>query len=368
MFESGPYEYNNVPSLDASQDEKDQNWRLWAAREIQQRVLLAHYVLDGLISQMTGEPTSTSHATNKLLLPSCEKSFDAASADDWIKSMQSQASNKLSFQKLLRLLFSSSSDFPYTEQRFTAFSFKLLLEGIQSLTIDCDGDVSAVGIPGKTEIQSALCQLYQHIMNNSHLSNSDRFETLLRWHTICLDLSINSTMLCRHICNRIGIEQHLWKRNKEGLAGLDICQWATTVNARRALLHAIAIQELIEKLPRGRAHAIHMPSSLFSAATVYAMFSLAGVNVVKVPSTIVWMDVLLDLNSYSFNPPQLLNTSLASDTARFIRQEPLFSIAPNQNLLYQLNSVHKLFHCLATQWGIASDMENIVEQWIRFCR
>jgi hypothetical protein len=368
MVDCEPYDLSKLPSLEMPAEEKEKQWRIWASREIQQRALLAHYALDGLISQMTGEPTSTRHATNKLVIPSCECAFEAATADCWIKHMQPQSFPKPSFQRLLHQLFRPSTDSIYTGHAFTAFSFRMMLEGLQSLSTDCEGDVSAVGIPSRTEIQGALCQLYQHVTKNPHLLNPDRLETLLRLHTICLDMNINSTLLCRHLCHRMDVEQHLWKKKKEELSDLDICRWVVTSKARKALLHAIAIQEIVEELPRGRAHAIHMPSSLFSAATIYATFSLAGVNIVKVPSTIVWTEVLLDLNEYSFNPPQLLNTASASDTIRFIRQEPLFGAASNRNLLYQLNSVDKLFHCLSSQWGIAIDKEKVIEQWITFCR
>jgi hypothetical protein len=35
-----------------------------------------------------------------------------------------------------------------------------------------------------------------------------------------------------------------------------------------------------------------------------------------------------------------------------------------KNLLYELNSMQKLFRCLSSQWGIAHDMEDIVDQWM----
>jgi hypothetical protein len=368
MIDSNPYNFNNLPALDAPADEKERQWHIWVAREIQQRALLAHYILDGLISHMTGLPTSTRHATNPLIISSCECAFEAATADKWITHMRSQSSDKPSFRPLLRLLFENTAECPYIDHSFTAFSFRVLLEGVQSLIADCDGDASAVGVPSKSEVQGALSRLYQNIMSNVHLSSADRFETLLRWHSICLDTIINTSLLCRHICNRLNVEQHLWKGGKECLPSFDIYNWTTTHDARKALLHAIAIQEIVEQLPRGRAHAIHMPSALFSAATIYATFSLATVHTVKAPSTVVWHDVLLDVDQPYFTLAEMSNPALGSDTVRFIRGEPFFSIVSNRNLLYELNSIQKLFRCLSSQWGIAFDMEEVVDQWIKVCR
>jgi hypothetical protein len=368
MVDSDPYHATSVPSLDMPEDEKDRQWRIWAAREHQQRALLAHYVLDGLISSLTGEPTSTRHATNKLVIPSCECAFEAVTADEWIAHMRSKPSERPTFQQLLHRLFRPSDVSPYIDHTFTAFSFRVLLEGLQSLIADCDGDASAVGVPSKTEVQSALNQLYQHVMNNPHIPNADRLETLLRWHTISLDMIIDSSILCKQLCNRLDVEQHIWKGGKEGLPDLDICRWAATSDARKALLHAIAIQDIVEELPRGRAHALHMPSSLFSAATMYATFSLSAKHTVKVPSRVVWSDILLDVDQHAFALVEMSNPALASDTVRFIREEPLFGMGSNRNLLYQLNSIQKLFRCLYSQWGIAFDMEAVVDQWIRVCR
>jgi hypothetical protein len=368
MVDSDAYNLDDLPSLDAPADEKDRQWRIWASREIQQRALLAHYILDGLISQMTGEPTSTRHATSQLVIPSCECAFEAATADEWITHMRSQSSDKPTFRYLLRLLFGNATGSPYIDHTFTAFSFRVLLEGLQSLIADCDGDASAIGVPSRTDVQNALGHLYQNVMSNVHLSSDDRLETLLRWHTICLDTIVDSSLLCRHLCNHLAVKQHLWRGGKKVLTGFDVCQWATTNNARKALLHAIAIQGIVETLPRGRAHAIHMPSALFSAATMYATFSLANVHTVKVPSTVVWHDALLDLEQPYFTLAELSNPALGSDTVRFIRGESVFGIGLNRNLLYELNSIQKLFRCLSSQWGIAFDMETVLDQWIKVFR
>jgi hypothetical protein len=101
----------------------------------------------------------------------------------------------------------------------------------------------------------------------------------------------------------------------------DLIRWANTDDGRRALLRAVAIQDIIKRLPRGRAHAIHMPSSLFAAATVYSVFSLARLVTVKLLSAIDWKDVLFTTNDTSMNLAELSGGAISPDTTRYIRGE-----------------------------------------------
>lgn len=160
----------------------------------------------------------------------------------------------------------------------------------------------------------------------------------------------------------------------------DMVSWANTEDARRALVHAIAIQEIVEQLPRGRAHVIHIPSSLFASATVYCVFSLAGQTMVGLPGTVDWMSVLStgyeNLGVGVRNGMGVGEESDVVETRKYIRGEFLGGgvggrkggrEGASKNLLYELNSMQKLFRCLSSQWGIAFDMEDVIDQWISLC-
>jgi hypothetical protein len=165
---------------------------------------------------------------------------------------------------------------------------------------------------------------------------------------------------------RYGITQYVYPGRDTKKLELDLVSWANTEDARRALLHAVAIQEIVEQLPRGRAHIIHIPSSLFASAIAYCVFSLAGLTTVNLPSTVDWQSVL----SSGYESFPILGTSEIngpSETRRYIRGEFASSFGgagTAKNLLYELNSMQKLFRCLSSQWGIAYDMEDIVDQWM----
>jgi hypothetical protein len=353
LADSGEYSMDGLPSLDAPDAEKDRRWRTWAAKEIQQRALLGHYLLDGLISRMPGKVPSARHA--------------AKTANEWLTNMRSQETVQLSFRSIFRSLYSPTEQIPRI--RISTFSLRVVLEGIQSLVAGSDSDdVPCMGTPTKAELRRALALLRESITNSRNISDAERLETFLRWHTICLDICKDSSMLCRAVCSRYGIDQHV-VGGKDALPSkpeIDLVSWVNTEDARRALLHAAAIQEIVEALPRGRAQVIHMPSSLFASATIYCVFSLGELTSVNIPRSIDWKTVL-SMNFEACSRPGQPDSISESETKRYMRGE--YSPASGaqgdaKNLLYELNSMQKLFRCLCSQWGIAYDMEDVVGQWI----
>lgn len=221
-------------------------WRRWAAKEIQQRALLGHYLVDGLISRMSGEIPSVRHAANQLGLPSTEAAFEARTADEWITVMHSQDRHptQYSFRKIISSLFNhqAAGQVPSMPPNLSAFSLRVILEGLQSLVSDCDSDdVALVGVPSKFELRRALAQIHEKISASPSLSEPERLEIFLRWHTICLDACKDSSLLCRSVCSRYGVAQHVCPGRDTKKPELDLVSWANTEDARRALLHAIAI-------------------------------------------------------------------------------------------------------------------------------
>lgn len=377
MFDSEPYGMENLPQSSASQAEKDQQWRSWVCREIQQRALLAHYMLDGLIAQMSGKATTIRHTSNRLTLLANEAAFTAGTADEWLNLMHSQPATQPTFRSIFHFLFSPLNDRRWLNYSYSTISQRVLLEGVQSLLSDCDENgEAAVGLPSKNEIRRSLARIHESISQNISLSSADRLETLLRWHVISLDAIANTPLLGKSICRRYNIQQHIWANVKAVRPGPDLTTWAQSADARHAMLHAVAIQDIVEQLPRGRAHAIHFPSSLLAAATVYTLFLLAGTATVKLPSTVDWADVVYPTNDPCVVLAEMAGTVFSSDTARYIRGEPMSSdlngtsasgMSATRNLLYEFNSMQKLFGCLKTQWGIAGDMEQVIDSWITLC-
>ena len=370
MFETIMSTTIDAPSPDDPEAEKMHRWKLWAAREIQLRALLAHYVLDGQISQYSGSPTCARHAANPLGLPCSDSTFGANSVDEWITQMDATRQPETSFREIFCSLFYTQSAFQDIGQAMSSFSSRILLEGLRSLILeDNEAGGPVVGTPIRHEICTALGHLYGYIQRNTHFSTADRSEALIRWHAISLDLATESTQLCRKLCHQLGIKQNIFGGAKKDRHTFDAKIWITTVDARRALLHAVAIHEIAEGLPIGRSRAIHIPSSLFAAATVYCAFALAGASVLTLPYIAEWenfVDVYMNLTP---NGPLTSSSGTGSDVKDFLFGLHPLTNAPSitRNMLYDLNLLQMFLRFSSQQWGVCSEMESLLGQWISLC-
>jgi hypothetical protein len=370
MFETGTATTIDIPSLDHPEAEKVHRWKLWAAREIQLRALLGHYVLDGQISQFSGDPTCARHAANPLGLPSSDSAFGANTVDEWITQMNAKRQHQTSFRAIFCLLFYTPNIFQDLDQDMSSFSIRILLEGLKSLILeDNEAGGPAVGTPTRHDTCRALGHLYGYIQRNTHFSTADRSETLIRWHAISLDSATESTQLCRKLCHQLGIKQNIFGGAKKGMYAFDAKTWINTIDARRALLHAVAIHEIAEGLPIGRSRAIHIPSSLFAAATVYCAFALAGASVLTLPYIAEWENVMtVDMN-LTPNGPLTPSSGTGFDVKDFLYGVHPLTNAPSmtRNILYDLNLLQMFLRFSAQQWGVCSEMESVLEQWISLC-
>jgi hypothetical protein len=370
MFETGIATAIDIPSLDDPEAEKVHRWKLWAAREIQLRALLGHYVLDGQISQFSGDPTCARHAANPLGLPSSDSAFEANTVDEWITEMNATRQQQTSFRSIICSLFYAPNVFQDLHQAMSSFSIRILLEGLKSLILeDKEAGGPAVGAPTRHDICKALGNLYGYIQSSTHLSTADRAETLIRWHAISLDLAAESTQLCRKLCHQLGIKQRIFGGAKKDTRTFDAKTWINTIDARRALLHAVAIHEIAEGLPIGRSRAIHIPSSLFAAATVYCAFALAGASVLTLPYVRDWENVMAtDLDSTP-NGPLTPSSRTGSDLKDFLYGVYPLTNGPSitRNILYDLNLLQMFLRFSSQQWGVCSEMEKVLEQWISLC-
>jgi hypothetical protein len=370
MFEIGTDTMTDIPSSDDPEAEKVHRWKLWAAREIQLRAVLGHYVLDGQISQFSGDPTCARHAANPLGLPSSDSAFEASTVDDWIAQMNAAGQHQTSFRAIFSSMFYTPNVFRDLDKALSSFSICILLEGLKSLILeDNEAAGPAIGIPSRHDICRTLGHLYGCIKRNTNLSTADRSEALIRWHAISLDLATESTQLCRKLCHQLSIKQNIFGGAKKDRYTFDAKNWVNAIDARRALLHAVAIQEVAEGLPIGRSRAIHIPSSLFAAATVYCAFALAGASVLTLPYIAEWENVMaLEMNSIP-SGPLTPNSGTGSEIKDFLYgiHPPTEAPSMTRNILYDLNLLQMFLHFSSQQWGVCSEMEKVLEQWISLC-
>lgn len=349
-----------VPPLDASDAEKVEAWKVWMAHEVQNRAVLGHYILDGYIAQFSGNSSCVRHVTNPLYQPSSDDTFMARNADDWIREMAKPNSVALSFREIFVMLFSPES--LMSTISISSFSIRVLLEGLQSLVSDAhEANGTAIGTPSKAEISQALLRLYKEQLHPEDTHSVETLELLIRWHSICLDLASPTTKLCRNMCASYFIQQQLHDGSDLVDINFDLARWNKTPDARRALLHSMAIQDIIERLPLGRSHVLHLPAAVFAASTIYSGFCLGGASSVFYPNQFRWEDV------WSYDAAN------ASQTIRI--QEPIIVTflqgrycseppgSTSKNLIYDLNSLQVILKSLS-RWGISHEMDIILQGWI----
>jgi hypothetical protein len=262
-------------------------WRGWIARESQLRSLLGMYILDGVISQYSGNPTFAQHMANQLPMPSDELAFSAISASEWLeRQLQLDTyQSSLRFCDVFRVFF-------YPEEKLdnsrppdlTFLALKVILEGLKSLVAESSRvEPHPVGVPSPEEINVVLDRIRGYIIAHSRLTLLERQTAMLRWHAICLDTWKVAARGARRLCFSHGITQHIFGGCERYETDIDPQRHIDKEDARRTLLHAREIQHIASQLPLGLAHDPHVPGAVFAAATTYAAFALAGKSRILFP-------------------------------------------------------------------------------------
>lgn len=362
MF-STSHSKSTVPPLSAPEEEKVESWKTWAALEVRNRSVLGHYVLDGHISHFSGYPACYRHTTNPFPLPASDAAFEATTADAWIGEMSGQDTIKTSFREAFLSVFSLKPPLA-TNITLSNFALRIILEGLRSLVAEAHEveGTTAIGTPVKSDIIGALLRFYHHHLESSDAS-VDRMELLIRWHSICIDIAAPSTALYRQICSKYGIQQSLHSPIRQDLTGLDLVSWSQSPDGLRALLHATAIQEIVEAMPLRRLHAIHLPSAIFSVATIYSARCLAGIHSISVPRNVRW-EALWDV--------KIADTSHVKNARDIALQDFLHARhsvfngfnSHTKNLMYELNSLQVTLSSISSRWGVSYEMDDVLQKWM----
>ncbi|KAJ5144200.1 uncharacterized protein N7515_002987 [Penicillium bovifimosum] len=357
-----------LPAADDSPDIISDAWSIWIARETRLRTLLGLYIVDGVVSQFSGNPTFARHMANPLALPSNEKAFQALSAGEWIGIMHQNAvssGSNIRFCDVFRSLFSTDERASTLTPRcgISLFHHKVILEGIRSLVADANRtDPPPVGVPTKAEISQTMNRLRAHIVGEEILSPTEQLVALLQWHTIALDLVVSTARGTRRMCYMHGISQRIFGGDSRDETDIDPRRWAQSKSARIALLHASQIQDLATRLPLGMAYDVNVPGAVFAAATTYSAFALAGAGKVVLPSMVDWEAVI---HSTAADPPSSGGSS-TQETLAFI-DGTFYVRGLLRDLSYELTSIRSLLRGLSLHWGVAQEMEEVVNAWIERC-
>jgi hypothetical protein len=354
--------------LNVTKEILTENWRRWAAHETQLRALLGHYILDSQITYYNGGPSGQRHTSNSLRTPCDNVVFEASTVGEWLSAKKNAPVRSTTFAELFNILFSPEVVCEYLKSQLSSLAANVLLEGLKSLMMESDevkGRV--VGVPTKYEISDALARLHQCIEASRQMSTLDHGNVLLRWHSVCLEAATDSVALCCQMCTDFNIEQKVFGlTNYKKRKFINLKEWTGTIGARRALLHAIAIWDILQDLPLGRLQLINVPASIFTAAMIYCAYCIAGVSIVQAPAVKNWQVVT------AADPESSANGAVSADfeVANFLtKQHDALRLpgTPVRNLLYDLNSLPMYLRNLSKPWGVAATMAEMLEQLVTCC-
>ncbi|KAF4332799.1 C2H2 type zinc finger domain protein [Fusarium beomiforme] len=367
---------NNLSRTLSQQPDQEVNeeraWKKWAAEEVYHRALVGHYILDGQLSYLSGQPgAATLHATNTLRLSACSKAFEARDAQEWRRVMDQEQSEGpvFSFSDIYHELFTSKdtdSEVSLCLRSVKApLDVRVVLECLHTLVREnreTQSSKSIVKIPTLPEVKQALVRVFQLLNNTWSFDENERLELMIRWHFICLDLLCDSIELFDQICRHLQIDQHIFKSRNSGKELKDSVEWIRgSTDARCALLHAVAIQDSVNQLPFNRTNTFWMPMSIFAASVIYSLSRLSGMTSVSVPASVHWESTLID---------QTNTRSSAQDvswkkTQAFISsnlKKTNYGIGPARNLPFEMKKMQTMMHGLASQWGVAVEIVTILSQ------
>ncbi|PKS13185.1 hypothetical protein jhhlp_000530 [Lomentospora prolificans] len=373
----GMYDLDNidapeVPPLHESPEIKMQAWKAWVARETQLRTLLGLCVIDGVVSQYSGNLVNTWSATNSLPLSADDETFHAATADDWIRSMALHGPRRMRYCEICHFLFSPPGTIPgRLGYHLRLFDVRILLEILNALATESKRiNPPPQGMRSKSKHLRALDVLRYYICNGESLSMLDRSIALLRWHAVCLDMVVSTARGARRMCKQFNIAQDIFGGERRDESPINPQAWIESTNSRRCLLHAYQIQAIASQMPLGVAHDVYLPGAIFATAITYSSFALTGVTKIVIPSSVDWNVVLFHgVEDSGIEEPVQLQSEEAQNTAEFLagKLDGLGMGRETRNLSYDLTSLKILIRGLSFQWGVTQEMEKVVESFVALC-
>lgn len=339
--------------------ETSRRWRIWAEEEVQRRAVLWHYVLDGLISQSSGLPNGIRHTINDIALPCSDAAFEAGTAEDWLSLIAHESqSTSTTCRELLLQLFALEA--PPPQALWSHTSIPVVMEALQSLITETrEAGGPSVGLPSRSDISQALWRLFDSQIKHELQATVSALDLSIRWHVICIGLCADPVSLLQDLrCREAAKQDHHSGNTMMSHDTPSLTEWQRSHLARRALLHATAVIQLMQRLPLGNMDALHIPLSLNILGTiVLAADSIDGTSKIRLPETICWKSVC-DLNSNVQDS--------CTPTTFFIHHG---SVPPNcrtrtQNYTVLLNALHSIRASRTSTWGITGGLES-VDQLLR---
>ncbi|KAJ5683241.1 hypothetical protein N7462_006406 [Penicillium macrosclerotiorum] len=351
---------DGIPTLDMPEADKNTVWRKWAATEVQRRVILGHYILDGLISQASGSPASARHLINSIDTACSDTVFAAKTADAWI--LETTRSSRVQMPMSEAFYRVCSPGYSTNPTYLSQFSIFVIIEGLQSLIADLHEVRGHVfGTVSRQEVVRAMLNIFQgNIITMSQPRSVHHLHLLIRWHCIFIEATAPSISIYRWMCNRYQLPQTLGGIHaKSRLEQFDVNHWAEKADAFRAVLHAISITRLLDDLPLNQAYTMHIPTAVFTSAMVIVTMCLLKQSIIEIPENYTWTDVWA---SQLDDEHESLDHGLAlEELMRKLNPDDKVPMVPI-HLLDEINSLQHILKTVASRWGVSAQMEDLISR------
>jgi hypothetical protein len=156
---------------------------------------------------------------------------------------------------------------------------------------------------------------------------------------------------------------------------IDLHRWSKSAAGIRALLHAIAIKQLLCDIPPSRALAPHIPNAIFASAIIFSAMCLCGVFTVRLPTHFRWQDAWGTVLNQS--PPVYSPLGLSMSSGHEGEESSSNDVLENLDasgtlpmktvhLLNDINTLQlSLKTTIASRWTLSAEMDDIIGQLSR---
>lgn len=358
MFDLPLHGLEAMPRQTQSPQAKHAAWQQWAEVETQRRVVCGLFIVDAQLARYAGGMPLGRHVSNPLRCVASDAAFAASTPEAWISEMEKAPPDAPTFREIFLNAFGDRS--ARTLPQLSPFSTLVVLEGIQALISEINAAGGAtIGTPSQSDIVDTLDHIRHSFL--ARLGDTiDAVELRIRWHTLCIDAIADSVQLSRSICRTS--QQVFCIGQSQSASHGDIKAWARSAEGRVALLHAIAIQDLAQRLHLGRAHALSIPAAVFASATIHYAFFGSDIHELRVPTHYEWKDV----HMYVLAKDRIFGTNVVQKSSTlhdYLGDRPVQSDYKTFNPRQGLYRCQVVLRTMASQWGIAREMLDLLAPW-----
>lgn len=260
-----------LPSENIEPAERTRAWKNWIRAEHLRRLLLALHIHDAELSSLLHHEPLLRHKSCQYAPTVNDALFEASSAEKWYNLFNSSRTQptQASVVKFGDWVTSCSGPRATAPSIVTAIDVAMenshlalytMLENFNASIIE-SRQVGELDINQQDRFAQGLILWSKSFRSVTAGNKQDRLALRLLWHSCFMTLTTDLDSLERVL----GRDGQL--RATECLE--EVANWAGSQNALRCLLHAIALQTLVEGMRMSWTPPIHVPRTLFSAGIAW---------------------------------------------------------------------------------------------------